>query len=379
MTEEVENWTRSRDLSVAHVLVEQGKFASALSTFEEYEGPTGENVIAVLELWIMKYMSVALISGDRSFVPVADGYAFGCAVELIRTLKERKCLSPAFASQLAELIKLSNTTGTERFLVEIKHLLQDMGEDYQGACDTLSRFSRSDSSSESASSVRMVVTFDTSNDLIETSFDTVEDTASEESLSAMPPPPPVSASDSSPSAVELWRELNRVFVLIDREQRVEAINDLRELQRFATDPYFLAETYVAMGYCCILLGDEPESERVYKKALRITRRGEPLMFARAAMAVAILASPRQDRARMLRMLADPMLARKDLYKMANQLFSRNIPLEENFSWALGDALYERGCEQEKANLFDGARRNYRAALAVYGEVNQSRWSEVVDC
>ncbi|MBX9691974.1 MAG: hypothetical protein K2Z81_06290, partial [Cyanobacteria bacterium] len=380
----VAQWMEKREVSVAHNLVEQGKFSTALAIFEKYEGPRGENVIAVLELWIMRYLSAALVdSSTRGRLPVADGYSFGCAVELIGGLKKRGVLAPGFALQLAELIRTSRTSGAERYVHDILQIFVESGPEFDEAGYRLVDFLRGTASGSavnersSSSSVKLIVGYTPPRSRSgEPPLDT-GDPARNSSMHLAPPP--MTKPEPALSTIDLWRELNKVFFMIDREQRVEAINELRELQELACDQYFLAETCIAMGYCCFLLDDEMEAERAYKRGLRIGRRIDPLLHARTALAIAILASSTLERSRLLRMLSDPMLSKKDIFRQAASVLGRNLNVDEEFADSIGIHLYQRACEQESANLQDAARRNYRASLAILGVSNTDHWPEIIDC
>ncbi len=369
----VAQWMETREISVAHNLVEQGKFSSALAIFEKYEGLTGANVIAVMELWIMRYLSLALVdSTTRGRLPVADGYSFGCAVELIGGLKKRGALSPGFALQLAELIRASRTSGAERYVHDVLQIFIEAGSQFEEASARISEYLGAHTPKSPNASIKLVV------DYSAPSGDPSVDLKFDGSVLNLTPPP-MTRREPSYSTVDLWRQLNRVFFMIDREQLVEAVNQLRELQELSIDQYFLAETCIAMGYCCFLLNDEAEAERAYKKGVRIGKRIDPLLHSRIALAIAILASTTLDRARLLRTLSDPMMSKKDIFRQAASVLGRNLHVDEQFADAIGISLYERACEQESANLQEAARRNYRAALAILGIANSDYWPEVVDC
>ena len=130
MQEKVEVWKKRREMTLAHNLIDQGKFGTAISVFEKYEGKCGVNVVQAYELWSMRYFTIALENQEHSKLALVDGYALGCAIEIISTLKERDGLNKDFALRVAALIGRSNPEGMEQHLGVLVDVFRSCGDDF---------------------------------------------------------------------------------------------------------------------------------------------------------------------------------------------------------------------------------------------------------
>lgn len=397
----VDEYIAKRELSTAHALLDQGKYATAVPLFEKHEGVRGPNVVMSLELWTMKYLTTALIAGDRGFATAADGYAFGCAVELINGLNDRGALTPAFATQIAELVKASKTVGAERYIAALISIFTTLGEAYDGPRAVLVAATRKgslpnlskqpkqrNSSGESAVSPDVEELSDLLNSADEFGY-TIPIPAADPSSGHGEG---CNSSDgnldvlTASSAVidrsdDSWRTINKALVLIDREHYHEAIDTLEGFRRAGKDVSreFLAESNIALGYCQFLLANERQADHAYKLAMWIGRDLEGSYYKRALLSLAISCQTASERSRILRELVNPTFPDKELLKIASRLTGQNLVSSSDFASAIGEKLYKQACENESTNLRGLSTKTYRAAVTIFGVANP-RWGlQVADC
>lgn len=397
MKARVDEYIAKRELSTAHALLDQGKYATAVPLFEKHEGVRGPNVVMALELWTMKYLTTALIAGDRGYATAADGYAFGCAVELINGLNDRGALTPTFATQIAELVKASKTVGAERYVAALISIFTTLGQEYEGPASVLvattkraalprvpkQRASALDASANCEEVAEQVNTASEIGSAMITESGTpgyedgnvrVDSTSNNlEVLTASTGV--IDRSDDS------WRTINKALVLIDREHYQEAIDTLEAFRRRGKDVSreFLAESSIALGYCQFLLANERQADHAYKLAMWIGRHLEGSYHKRALLSLAISCQTASERSRILRELVNPTFPDKELLKIASRLTGQNLVSSSDFASAIGEKLYKQACENESTNLRGLSSKTYRAAITIFGVANP-RWSlQVVDC
>ncbi|MBZ0189748.1 MAG: hypothetical protein K8F91_26110, partial [Candidatus Obscuribacterales bacterium] len=354
----VKQWFERRELNIAHNLVGQGQFGPAINIFEKYEGKDGPNVVSVLELWVMKYLMVALIEGDRLRVTTTDGYAFGCAIEIINTLKDRDVLRPEFAMQVAELIIKAAPWGMRQHIRQICTMFGSTGGEFLESAARLEAFcsSKSTSSYHLSSVVGKGAGSDAG--------------SAGQSLDAL-------NVDSDLS--QLWTGLHRALFLIDREQYQEAIKVLTAFEKLDLKGEFLSDAYIGIGYCNYLLDDIESSEQFFKRAVHASRDRDRHKFYRAAVALAYFIKTPALSKPQLRKLVDPSVDYKEVLRIAAQLRGRPIDFNENLALNLANLLYGEASKTEQTQNTVNARARYKAALTIYGTEQEEFWSEVVDC
>lgn len=400
----VDEYIAKRELSTAHALLDQGKYATAVPLFEKHEGVRGPNVVMALELWTMKYLTTALIAGDRGYATAADGYAFGCAVELINGLNDRGALTPTFATQISELVKASKTVGAERYIAALISMFSTLGEAYDGPTSVLAASIRKDGKgrlpkpSSQRASLAEVSEVARVEELTEHS---AGGEPGAQKTNAVFGHTPVSGSDQleqhddSQANLELltaasrvtdrsddsWRTINKALVLIDREHYQEAVDTLEAFRRAGKDVSreFLAESNIALGYCQFLLANERQADHAYKLAMWIGRDLDGSYYKRALLSLAISCQTASERSRTLRELVNPTFPDKELLKLASRLTGQNLVSSSDFASALGERLYKQACENESTNLRGLSTKTYRAAVTVFGVANPGWSLAVADC
>ncbi len=361
-----ERWVENRELAFAHSLVEQGKFASALELFEKHEGPTGPNGILVQELWILRYISAAIIDRDRGYVNVTDGYAFGCALELLNNLRDRRALSPSFAVKVAELIRSAKSTGAEGYVEAVYSIFCECGRGFEHAVlslrDCLSPTIRDTIEKrlniKGNESFHVLISDGRFEFAIESPQDRGETVASN------------AGSDS-------WRLLNRTYFLIEREEFRQAISELERLLQTTEDKGLAFDASILSGYCYLLLLEELRAECAFKRALRsaiLTQ--DQFRIDKASLCISSLYMSREKQ-RMLRQLIDPAITPRDLLKLATQQIGKQLRNVESLPDVLALSLLSRVDRGDRGAYASGRAR--RAVLALLRVKNKAHRLHIVSC
>ncbi len=361
-----ERWLENRELSFAHSLVEQGKFASALELFEKHEGPTGPNGILVQELWILRYLSAAIIDKDRGYVNVTDGYAFGCALELLNNLRDRRALSPSFAVKVADLIRSAKSTGAEGYIEAVYAIFCECGRGFENAVlslrDCLSPPIRDTIEKRLNIKGNEAVHILISDGNLEYAIVSPQDKGEKGTTNLR--------SDS-------WRLLNRTYFLIEREEFRQAISELERLLRTTDDKSLSCDALILSGYCYLLLLEEQRAECAFKQSLRgAAVAGDQFRYDKASLCITSLYMSREKQ-RILRQLIDPALTQRDLLKLATQLVGRPLREKEWLPDVLALTLLAKVDRGDRGAYASG--RACRAVLALLGVKNKRYPLKVVSC
>ncbi len=363
-----ERWLANREVAFAHNLVEQGKFSAAIELFEKHEGANGANVIQVQELWILRYLTAALIERDRGYVTIADGYAFGCAIEILRRLRDRHLLTASFALKVAELIRSSKIEGSELYVEEVYSIFCGCGRGFEHAVLSLRDLLDPQSRKRIEKRLNIKGNEEVVISISDGNFEIAISSPDQTNHSM----PPLSTEDGG---IDSWRQMHRTFFLIDREDYVGAIAELDRRIQSSDDSSFKCDATILRGYCQFLLQDNVGAERSFKQALRSTDRSDKMRHSKMAVCLYLLFSRTRDKARFLRQLVDPTLTQKDLFKIANQLIEISPKDKENLADFLALELIKTAEKGEKTSMTSG--KMYRAALAILGVKNQRRRLQVV--
>ncbi len=374
-------WLTNRELSLAHSLVEQGKFGNAISLFEKHEGPAGANVVSVQELWIMRYLSAAIIDRDRGYVTAADGYAFGCAVELLNTMRERESLDPAFALQAAELIRSARSIGADRYIEDVYSLFCRAGHAFVPAVMVLRHCLKSGMAQIIERRLNIVIDESVHFVIEDGQFKPVpSEISNEEFEDGKKKSTHISLSPQSDDS-SAFRVLNRTFFLIEREDYDTAIEELKRLDVDQSDTTLVCESLILRGYCCYLRQDEAAALRLFGRAMTIarSRRAEALQYDKAALCVALSCRRTQDKNRHFRRLVEPTLTHRDLFKIATSIVGKHLSESENLPEVLANDLLNQSGKGDNTVFNSSTWRMYRAALLILGIKNRECRLQVVDC
>lgn len=365
-----QRWLENRQLAFAHSLVEQGKFAASLELFEKQEGPTGPNVLLVKELWIMRYLSAALIDRDRGYATVADGYAFGCAVELLNGMKDHRVLSPTFALKVAELIRNAKVpSGASRYVEAVYSIFCECGRGFEHA--VLSLRDSLDPKMRSIIEKRLNIK---GNEDVHLSI-----SDGNYQIRITSPGADVSSDGVylvSEEANEIWRLTHRIFFLIEREEYSEAIAELEKL-RESSDEGPASDSLVLRGYCQSLLQDDAQAERSFKQAIRVARKNDRFRYNKATLCVYLIFLRNRDKQRYLRQLIDPTLTPRDVFKIATKVVGRTLNESDDLADVLAGELLMRAEKIEKSTLT--STKIYKAVLTIFGITNNRRRLDNVYC
>lgn len=388
MEEKVENWRNRREITLAHNLVDQGKFGRAITIFEKHEGKAGVNVVQAYELWSMRYFTIALENRDRTGLALVDGYALGCAIEIISTLKERDGLSRDFAMRVVELIGRSSPEGMDNHLSILSEIFEDMPDEFEAVRARLNKHmpaagkktgpkkhpwadreekpAETDDSTDSGGEVLVGVG-------IGGSFDNA------------PAPAVFSVRFRSTAEEKLWKALHRALFLVDRERYGEAVKALTEFENMDKDRCFLVDAEIALGYCQYLLSNTRMAKSCFSKAVAESRsflssgKGRVENYYRASVCLAQFALGKDLSKGKIRTLIDPSAQRKDIYRVGAALINETIELESDLALRLADHLYIEAEEHESLQHGAHASAIYEAALVIFGASNDNRMLAVIDC
>jgi len=375
--EKVKRWLENREMAFAHNLVEQGKFPAALELFEKHEGPNGPNVLLVQELWILRWLSQALIDRDRGYVTVADGFAFASAVEMLANLRDRQMLTPSFAVKVAELIRSARTVGSSLYIEDIYAIFCECGRGFEHAVLSL----RDILNPKRRSMIEKRLNIKGNEDVLIS----IADGQFEFAIVSPEVPedePNGESSDTNDDAgalpsVESWRQMHKTFFLIEREDYSGAIDELDKIRSSTTDRKLLSDVLVIRGYCQSLLQDDSQAERSFKEAVRYSRNVDKFRYNRASLCIFLIFQRSRDKQRHLRQLADPNLGPRDVFKIATQLVERTMNESDNLADVLALELLDKAEKGEKTTLTSG--KIYRAVLSIFGITNPKRRLKIVYC
>jgi tetratricopeptide (TPR) repeat protein len=368
--ERAQRWLENREMAFAHSLVEQGKFGSALELFEKHEGPGGPNVILVQELWVLRYLSAALIDRDRGYVTVADGYAFGCAIQLMSTMRERNVLTPTFAVKVSELIRNAKTaSGAQRYVEDVYSIFCESGRGFEHSVLSL----RDSLKPNSRSAIEKRLNIKGNEDM----HLSISDGNLEFQIMS-PDNGDVGESEGAPEEDgDSWRVIHKTFFLIEREEYSAAIAELEKLRASASDNKLSSDALVLRGYCHSLLQDDSQAEQSFKQAVRAVRREDRFRYNKATLCVYLIFLRNRDKQRYLRQLIDPTLEARDLFKIATQIVGRTMNERDNLADVLAGELLEKAEKNEKTTLTSA--KIFRAVLTIFGIANPQRRLEIVYC
>ena len=365
--DKAQRWLENREMAFAHSLVEQGKFGSALELFEKHEGPAGPNVILVQELWVLRYLSAALIDRDRGYVTVADGYAFGCAIQLMSTMRERQVLTPQFAVKVSELIRSAKTTsGAQRYVEDVYSIFCESGRGFEHSVLSL----RDSLKPDSRSAIEKRLNIKGNEDMLLS----IADGNLEFQIVS---PTNVSAPIASEDNAESRRAINKIFFMIEREEYSAAIEVLDQLRSESEDRNLASDALVLRGYCQSLLQDDAQAERSFKQAVRVVRGNDKFRYTKATLCVYLIFLRNRDKQRYLRQLIDPTLEARDVSKIATKIVGRTMNESDNLADVLAMELLQRAERGEKTSLTSA--KIYRAVLTIFGISNTMRRLDVVYC
>ncbi len=353
--ERVSIWLKGRELAYAHSLVEQGKFSSAIAIFKKYGGADAREVVSAEELWVMRYLSASLIDGDRGYVSAADGYAFGCAVEVLRSLVERRCLTPAFAMQVAELIKASRAAGADRHIDSLCKLFASQGEEFAPAVSVLEKCMNK------SGKTKLICP---------------------ELLSAQEIGDAVMERDEADQD-----KIDKIFFLIEEEHYTEAMQQLDKLSQETCDSGALSELIILKGYCRFLNQDETAALQAWSDALRMSRSDadttdsgrRAAAAAKAALCISLKYQRQLDKSACLRKLANPAISQRELCKIATQIVGKNLNEADSLTDVLAKSLLDQATRLDTVVPRSVTRDIYKAAFLVFGLMNRNCRLEVVEC
>lgn len=388
MEEKCEIWQKRREITLAHNLIDQGKFGTAIGIFEKIEGPSGPNVIQSYELWSMRYFTIALENRSQSRLQLVDGYALGCAIEIISTLKDKNGLTRDFAERVSELISRSNPFGMEQHLGVLLEIYNSMGADFDKAKNVIFAClnegvkpveMQSDNYIESRPAHKPFFfdgseAFDSSS--TETGFKDADDFTPSRYTSSLK-----ETSLNSKSRVDerLWKALHRALFLVDRERYSEAVKALTEFESLDQANRFTVDANIALGYCHYLLSNSRLAKSHFFKAVEESKSDRVESYYRASICLTQFVLGLDLTKNQIRTLIDPSSQKKDIYKVAARIVNRTIELESDLALTMADQLYGEGEEHEGLQHISPAEDKYEAALAIYGITNTERASEVIDC
>ncbi|MDZ4837116.1 MAG: hypothetical protein SGJ27_25305 [Candidatus Melainabacteria bacterium] len=363
-----ERWLANREVAFAHNLVEQGKFAEAIELFEKHEGTDGGNALQVQEILILRYLSSALIDRDRAYVTVADGYAFGCAIDRLKGMRDKNVLTPTFAAKVAELIRSTRIVGAERYVEDVYTIFLGCGRGFENAVlslrDMLTPISRNMIEKRLNIKGNEDVVISISDGQFELEIRSPEQIAQS--------PPPMSTEDGG---IDSWRQMHRTFFLIDREDYAGAIEELGRRIEASQEDSFRCDAILLRGYCQFLLQDNVGAEHSFKQAIYATSRNDRVRHTKMAVCIYLIFSRTRDKARYLRQLVDPTLTQKDLFKLATQLAGITMNERDDLADYMALELMKTAEKGEKTSLT--APKMYRAALAILGLKNQRRQLQII--
>lgn len=366
-----QRWLENREMAFAHSLVEQGKFGAALELFEKHEGPAGPNVILVQELWVLRYLSAALIDRDRGYVTVADGYAFGCAIQLMSTMRERRVLTPQFAVKVSELIRSAKaTSGAQRYVEDVYSIFCESGRGFEHSVLSL----RDSLKPDSRSAIEKRLNIKGNEDMLLS----IEDGNLElQIVSPTTDGDNATRSPASEAGSESWRVINKILFMIEREEYSAAIEALDELRASSSDRKLASDALVLRGYCQSLLQDDSQAERSFKQAVRVVRGTDKFRYTKATLCVYLIFLRNRDKQRYLRQLIDPTLEARDVSKIATKIVGRTMNESDNLADVLAGELLVKAERGEKTSLTSA--KIYRAVLTIFGIKSTLRRLEVIYC
>lgn len=384
MEEKVETWRNRREITLAHNLVDQGKFGRAINIFEKHEGKAGVNVVQAYELWSMRYFTIALENRDRTGLALVDGYALGCAIEIISTLKERDGLSPDFAMRVVELIGRSSPEGMENHLSILSEIFEDMPDEFEEVRVSLGKC---------VPSTRRKAGLKRPWADVQDSLEADEGTDNggeiligvDGGFQAAPLPAVVNMRFRSTQEEKLWKALHRALFLVDRERYGEAVKALTEFENMDRGRRFLVDAEIALGYCQYLLSNARMAKSCFSKAVAESRssltsnQGRVESYYRASVCLAQFALGKDLSKGKIRTLIDPSAQRKDIYRVGAALINETIELESDLALRLADHLYMEAEEHESLQHGAHASSIYEAALVIFGAANNDRALAVIDC
>lgn len=364
-----ERWVANREIAFAHNLVEQGKFAEAIEVFEKHEGAAGGNVLQVQEILILRYLSSALIDRDRAYVTIADGYAFGCAIDQLKNMREKNVLTPSFATKVAELIRSATISGSERYVEDVYAIFCGCGRGFENAVLSLRDILTPNSRKRIEKRLNVKGNEDVVISISDGNFEL-----------AIRAPDQIQSLDASPSGTEdggmdSWRQMHKTFFLIDREDYVGAIAELGRRILASSDNNFRCDAIILRGYCQFLLQDNVGAERSFKQAIYSANRKDKVRHTKISMCIYLIFSRTRDKARYLRQIVDPTLNQKDLFKIGTQLAGTTLNEREDLGDFMALELMRTAEKGEKTSLI--APKMYRAALAILGVRDQRRRLQIV--
>ncbi len=364
-----ERWVANREIAFAHNLVEQGKFAEAIEVFEKHEGAAGGNVLQVQEILILRYLSSALIDRERAYVTIADGYAFGCAVDQLKGMQEKNTLTPSFAAKVAELIRSASISGSERYVEDVYAIFCGCGRGFENAVLSLRDILSPNSRKRIEKRLNVKGNEDVVISISDGNFEL-----------AIRSPDQVSQKDTIPpgtedGGIDSWRQMHKTFFLIDREDYVGAIAELGRRILASNDNKFRCDAILLRGFCQYLLQDNVGAERSFKQAIYITNRKDKLRHTKISMCIFLIFSRTRDKSRYLRQIVDPTLTQKDLFKIGTQLAGITMNERDDLADYLALELMKTAEKGEKTSMT--APKMYRAALAILGVRDQRRRLQIV--
>lgn len=369
--DKAQRWLENREMAFAHSLVEQGKFGTALELFEKHEGASGPNVILVQELWVLKYLSAALIDRDRGYVTVADGYAFGCAIQLMSTMRERHVLTPQFALKVSELIRSARTTsGTQRYVEDVYSIFCESGRGFEHSVLSL----RDSLKPDSRSAIENRLNIKGNEDMV---LSIADGNLEFQIVSPTVERGDGGAKQADESGTESWRAINKIFFMIEREEYSAAIEALDKLRAESDDNNLASDALVLRGYCYSLLQDDSQAERSFKQAVRVVRGSDRFRFTKATLCVYLIFMRNRDKQRYLRQLIDPTLEARNVVKIATKVVGRTLNESDDLTEVLAAELLERAEKGERTSLTSA--KIYRAILTIFGIENLSRRLDVIYC
>ena len=392
MQEKVEVWKKRREMTLAHNLIDQGKFGTAISVFEKYEGKCGVNVVQAYELWSMRYFTIALENQEHSKLALVDGYALGCAIEIISTLKERDGLNKDFALRVAALIGRSNPEGMEQHLGVLVDVFRSCGDDFFEVLEVLYECLPSLRSSVSVAEMQGLEEEDGNDG--DSVFSAQPGSGSDSETDS----PPIGAGNGSQSSSavlavrtksrvdeKLWKALHRALFLVDRERYGEAVKAFAEFEKLDRNRRFQVDANIALGYCQYLLSNHRLAKSYFGKAVAESRGasidGSDRLenYYRAAVSLTQFALGRELGKSKVRTIIDPSAQKKDIYRVGAGLINETIELESDLALRLADHLFEEAETHESLQHMEHALTCYEAALVIYGVNSGERLVEVVDC
>lgn len=363
-----ERWFANREIAFAHNLVEQGKFAEAIEVFEKHEGTTGGNVLQVQEILILRYLSSALIDRDRAYITMADGYAFGCAVDQLQNLREKNVLTPSFAAKVAELIRSAKIVGSERYVEDVYAIFCGCGRGFENAVLSLRDILSPNSRKRIEKRLNVKGNEDVVISIADGKFE----------LEISPPEqiqPNLQQGGTEDGGIDSWRQMHRAFFLIDREDYVGAIAELGRRIQASQDNKFRCDAILLRGYCHYLLKDNVSAEKSFKQAIIATDRNDKVRHTKMSFCIYLIFSRTRDKGRYLRQLVDPTLTQKDLFKIATQLSGTTMNERDDLADYVSFELLKAAEKSEKTSMT--APKMYRAALAILGVRDQRRRLSII--